>query len=149
LGIPSQDIEFWIREQKKKGNHIIPMKGEIATIQRTITDQMNYTASIQSQIDQCRWALLYGTRPFALNVIMLMMMIPEQDKDDKFREDVKNSKQKTLVNRGKRTDTSWYSTRRDIMIETWVPDYFSIFEACINLFRRRGMLWSESKVGVI
>ena len=147
MGIPEKDTEAWIAEQKKKGNIVVPMGNKMATIQRTITAQMNYKDSVMRQIDQTRWALLYGERPFALNVIMLTMMIPEQDKDDQFQEDLKNAKYETSVNTGKRTYRAGGAST--IYKKVWVPDYFAMFEACINLFRRRGLLWSQSKVEVM
>ena len=146
-GIPEKDVQSWIKEQQKKGNIVVPMGNEVATIQRTITEQMNYKDSVLRQIDQTRWALLYGEKPFSLNVLMLMMMIPEVDKDDQFREDLKNANYVTLVNTGKRTYRAGGPST--IYKETLVPDYFAMFEACINLFRRRGLLWSESKVEVM
>jgi len=147
MGVPEKDADAWIAEQKKQGNIVVPMGNKMATIQRTITAQMNYKDSIMRQIDQTRWALLYGEKPFSLNVIMLVMMIPEVDKDDQFREDLKNAKSKMWVNTGKRHYMAGGAS--DVYKECWVPDYFAMFEACINLFRRRGMLWSQSQVEVM
>ena len=148
--IPEQEIEAWVREQKKKGRILVPMGDSVATIDRTVTAQLNYKDSIMRQIDQTRWALLYGEKPFAVNVVMLVMMIPEVDKDDQFKEDLKNSKYKSWVRTGSRTDTSgFFNSRREITQLVWIPNYFTMFEACINLFRRRGMLWGQQQVEVM
>jgi hypothetical protein len=147
LGIPESDAQAWISEQKKKGNIVVPMGDEVATIQRTITEQMNYKDCLLRQIDQTRWSLLYGEEPFARNVMMLVIMIPTQDQDEQFKEDLENAKMKMILKTDRRTYFPGKSST--VKKEAWVPDYFKIFEACINLFRRRGMLWSESKVEVM
>jgi len=149
LGIPSRDIESWIREQKKRGAHIIPMGDKIASLQKTITAQMDYKDAILRQIEQCRFALMYGMTPFKINVIMLLNMTPEKLRDEQFKEDIKNAKVTIIVKTGKRRHTTWYSTRKEIYSEGWTTDYFALFRACINLFDRRGMFWSETQVEVI
>lgn len=147
MGIPERDVQAWIKEQQKKGNMVIPIGDKIATIPRTINAQMDYKDCILRQIDQTRWSLLYGEKPFALNVIMFVILIPEKDKDDQFREDLKNAKYETSVNTGRQ---SYFPGKPStIYKKVWVPDYFAMFEACINLFRRRGMLWSNQQVEVM
>lgn len=145
--IPEQDVEEWIREQKKRGAHIIPMGDKVTTLERTITEQMDYKDAIMRQIDQCRWALLYGYSVFSTNVVMLLNMIPEEDKDEQFNEDIENAKVGVITwkKSGGRNDV----TRKEIYVKVESPDYFALFRACINLFRRRGMLWGESKAEVI
>lgn len=147
MKIPQKDFEKYITEQKKKGNIFVPMGNNVETIGRTINVQMDYKDCILRQIDQTRWSLFYGEEPFAKNAIMLVMMIPEQDQDDKFREDLEKSKYETLIDTGKRTYRAGGPSI--IFKKSWVPDYFAIFQACINLFRRRGMLWSEQQVEVM
>ena len=147
MGIPEKDVQEWITQQKKKGNIVVPMGNEVATIQRTITEQMNYKDSVLRQIDQTRWALLYGEKPFSMNVMMLVIMIPTQDQDEQFLEDLKNAKMKMTIKTDRRTYFPGKSST--LKRESLFPDYFKIFEACINLFRRRGMLWSDSKVEVM
>ena len=145
--IPERDVQAWISEQQKKGNIVVPMGNEVATIQRTVTEQLNYKDSIMRQIDQTRWSLLYGERPFSLNVLMLIMMIPTQDQDEQFKEDLKNAKSKMMTKADRKEHLPGHPST--VSKEAWIPDYFAMFEACINLFRRRGMLWSDSKIEVM
>ena len=143
--IPQQDVDAWIREQKKKGATIVPMGDRVASLQKTITEQMDYKHAILRQIEACQFGLLYGWRPFSTNVIMLINMIPEDDKDDQFNEDVENAKVPVEIKTDKRIDRTWHSRRGHVYTKGWMKDYFALFRACINLFRRRGMLWSETQ----
>lgn len=106
---------------------------------------------IQKQIDNCEFVAQFDYEGFARSVIVLLNMIPEEDQDEMFIEEIGNATFKVLVPTGRYGGHGGMTY--EIMEDTIEYDHLRIFRACINLLRRRGLytlpkLWDETQVEV-
>lgn len=140
--------------ETKDGKRIYPSpdKKQYGIIPRTISEKLNYTLLLQKQIDNCEFVAQYSYDAFARSVIVLLNMIPEEDQDEKFEEEVANATFKVKVPTGRYG--GFGGSTYEIMHEAIEYDHLKIFRACINLLRRRGLyetpkLWDETRHEVI
>lgn len=133
--------------EDKFGRRHIPRGDREAVLERVLTTQLDYKQLIMFQIRNCQIAIsYYGENAFSRTVATLLAMIPEKERDDAFREVVADAiKGKTAILMGERKTGRYTVSRRPITVKVIVPNWALIFHECINLFRRRGMLWSESR----
>ncbi len=132
MSIPREEVEAWIQEQKKKGRTVTKMGDNIAVFERTLMEQMDFKRTILQQIENCQFACMYSEEAFGRAVAVLVAMIPTDDQDDAFKEEIADSK--IIVH-------SSYDKR----VKYFQWNYPKIFRSCIDLFRRRGLLWGETQ----
>jgi len=145
--IPPKELKKYIDEKRtetKDGSRLLysPSGKEVGKVARTLTSQLDYTRAILRQIENCQFAGLYGENAFARSIIILINMIPDDDTDDQFKEDVENAKGVKSIR------TGHWKGRKEVVKQVETFNFHALFKACINLFRRRGLLWGESQTEV-
>lgn len=118
-------------------------------IEGNIVDQLDFRSALLQQIRLCQLSALYSNRLFANSVLMFLTLIPEQDWDDKFREDIKNCSFIVEYGSGRYIHDTTHDHRTEIVNKTIVYDYMRLFHSIINLLRRRGVLWRDKEVETI
>jgi len=139
--------------QTRDGKRVYPSpdRKRVGIIPRTISEKLNYTLLLQKQIDNCEFVAQYSYCAFARSVIVLLNMIPEEDTDDLFKEEVQNATFKVRIPTGRYG--GFGGQTYEITEEVTEYDHLKIFRAVINLLRRRGLyetpkLWDEKNVEV-
>jgi hypothetical protein len=120
-------------------------------VPRTISEKLNYTLLLQKQIDNCEFVGMYSYEAFSRSVIILLQMIPEEDQDELFKEQVKKATYRVRVPTGKYG--GFGGQTYEIHEEATEYDHLKIFRAVIDLLRRRGLyetpkLWDENQTEV-
>lgn len=127
------------RTEDKEGRRLVQKGDTVATLERTLTESISWGQLVMGQIRSVQISALFGDVAFARTVGMLVAMIPFQDRDEQFQEDVKKATVTKVTHTGQ-----WVDRKEFIkIIEDF--DYVALFQACINLFRRRGILWQDSQ----
>ena len=122
-------------------------KKRAGIIPRTISEKLNYTLLLQKQIDNCEFVGMYSYEAFSRSVIILLQMVPSEDQDQIFREQVEKATFKVRVPTGRYG--GFGGQVYEITEEATEHNHLKIFRAIIDLFRRRGLyttpkLWDES-----
>ena len=141
--IPPEEVWKWLEKGEDRwGRRVIAKGDKLAYLDRVLTSQLDYASLIKMQIQNCVIAGMYSEEAFNRNVAILVAMIPDKDMDEQFREDIKNAKE--LVWRGTPAHgiEKLYAPQPKLIYKV---NFAKVFKACINLFRRRGILWQEAQ----
>lgn len=149
-----EEIQYSIAQgtmETKDGKRIFtsPDGKRYGTIQRTISEKINYSSLLQRQIDNCMFTAQYSYEAFARSVVVLLNLMPTIDIDEQFSEEVKKSTFQVKIPTGRYG--GFGGSTYEIMKTKKEYNYFKILRACIDLLRRRGLytvpkLWDESQV---
>ena len=139
--------------QTKDGQRIYksPDGKRAGLVPRTISEKLNYTYLLQKQIDNCEFVGMYSYEAFSRSVIILLQMIPEEDQDERFREQVEKATYKVRIPTGRYG--GFGGQVYEIHQEATEFDHLKIFRAIIDLLRRRGLyetpkLWDENQTEI-
>ena len=111
-------------------------EGREVVIDRVFSEKVNFAYRLDEQIRNCQFAWLHkraGYDMFTNSVLMLYRMIPPSWIDKEFHKSIETSY--VIVNKSGR--------------KLKLQNYFDIFNACIALFDRRGLLFTEQSMEVI
>lgn len=142
MSIPEEDLERFIEEQRKEGKEVVKRGDTLLTLQNTLSESLDYGNLIRQQIQNCCFAMMYGEEAFGRAVSVLYAMVPEQDKDELFNEEVGKAK---IVVYERGTGRYSLATGMEIKVPVLQPNYPQLFQCLINLFRRKGLLWQETR----
>lgn len=144
-----QRIQQGITETKTGERiNVSPDGSRFGVIGRTVNDKIEYGMLIQKQFDNCCFVGQYSYEAFSRSVIILLNMIPSQERDEQFVEEVANATFPVLIPTGRYR--GFGGNIREITKEGKEYDYFKIFSAIVDLLRRRGLsevpkLWDETR----
>lgn len=126
------------------------MSEKEAEAQLTLKDRLNFPYILANQILTFQKAILaldYSDREIEESIKGFIHLIPEAWKDDQFNKDLKeaNSKRQVdkrpLVRAGVHMDEA---TCKELGIPAIVEedkiDYYKVFQACMNLLNRKGLI---------
>lgn len=116
-------------------------------VKRTIDTKLDYKSAVLSQINYCRYAALFGYRAYGTQVVLLLQMIPEEDHDPRFLEDIKDAV--IMTDRPTGRYMGFGGETREVIAKDVTYDYHRLYRACINLLKRRGAFWETTKVEAI
>ena len=143
----AERIEKGIMETKE-GEHLTrsPDKSAYMIIPRTVDASLNWTHLLERAFENMSFVAQYSYDAFARMVIVILQHIPEEDMDDKFKEEIEKATFKVKIPTGRYG--GFGGGTYEIMDIATEYDHLKILRAMVSLLRRRGLytlprLWDE------
>lgn len=137
-----RDIEERISEgvmETRDGQHLTwaDDRKRYAIIPRTVDARLNWTHLLERAFENMEFVAQYSYDAMGRMIIMILNMIPDEDMDDKFKEEIANATMTVKVATGKYRGHG--GSTREIYEEATEYDYHKLLRAMVSLLRRRGL----------
>lgn len=139
--------------ETKEGDHLTwsPDKSRYATIPRTVDASLRWTHLLERAFENMLFVAQYSYEAFGRMIITILNMIPSNDMDDAFNEQVAGATMTVKYATGKYGGQG--GSTYEIYDEVTEHDYYKLLRAMVSLLRRRGLyttprLW-DSRVSEV
>ena len=134
--------------ETRDGQHLTwaPDRKRYAIIPRTVDASLSWTHLLERAFENMLFVAQYSYDAFGRMITTILNMIPENDMDDQFKQDVSVATMTVRIATGQYRGHG--GSTREIYEEATEYDYHKLLRAMVSLLRRRGLyttpkLWDE------